>query len=350
MPNLTNEQEQNTMEDDEFFQNLFHREAEYISSTATSVYQLPPKFISFRYKILMWACDIVDRFLYNREVVSMTMDYIDRFMLLYPSPESIGSRTYQLIAMSSLYLAMKLQVEDNKGIVCLEKFSELSVGHLSPKDITSMEFSISTTLNDKLNPVSPTYFVDYFIRLMRPVEPSLVSSTTSQGTRRSHLNMVVGRKVLRELALHFIKLAISLPQNSPYFDLDCCQEQIVHSVLHRETFVPSTVAFVSILLSMKAISKSALPIPIREEFLRKCITLSTTAVDSNLTLNPERDDIKELYIRIKKRFRPEMFSKYFTTGETREDGADNPILIAIQQQGIFEHTFFEEYYSTDTAK
>ena len=98
------------------------------------------------------------------------MDYIDRFLLLHHNPEEISTRSYQLVAMTSLYLAMKLHVgEANyidfqgniqpKNIVSLPEFCELSRGKFSPEDIISMERSILGTLNWKVNPVSPMSFV-----------------------------------------------------------------------------------------------------------------------------------------------------------------------------------------------
>jgi len=357
------------MDEDDFFQirfrSLLHRQSSYIpSSNSTNMFEPPPQHIRFRYKVLVWVYNIVGHYLQDREVVTIVMDYIDRFVLLHPNPDNICARKYQLVAMSSLYIAMKLRAGEASFIamdgtiqakknVSIQTYSELSSGQLSPKDITSMELSILSTLNGKLNPVTSMCFVDCLLRLMKPLEKDNNSSPrSSQSKRNPHLKMTLGREVLHELAMYFTELVILLPENSAYFNLDCRQQEN-NSSLHRETFTPSTVAYVSILLSMEAISVSALPLIVREHFMRKCMQLSNNTDDARndlnlLLLNPDRNDIKELQLRLKRRFRPDLFLKHFTTTTTQNTYITkrHPIKIAIQQCGILEPRFIIDGFSS----
>jgi len=292
--------EKHVLEDDhlqEQIRLLFRREMLYISSTASKVYQAPLQHIRYRHKILVWVHKIVTHFQLNMEVAPITMDFIDRFHLLDQTTERTSSRSYQLVAMTSLYLAMKLNVgEANfidhqgdiqpKNTVCLREFSELSRGQFTPDDIIWMERSLLSTLSWKVNPVSTNCFVHSLLKLMRPAEEN-----------DKVLTLTVGRKILSELAQYFAEVASFLPENSQYCNLDCSQR----GSLHHETFAPSTVAYASIILGMEAISHSALPLDIRNEFLRKCTLCST---QSYLKLHPDRNDIKELQLRIKKSFSP----------------------------------------------
>eukprot|EP00956_Cyclotella_meneghiniana_P012473 scaffold17727_cov81-Cyclotella_meneghiniana.AAC.2 len=80
----------------------------------------------WRKRIALWMYDVVDHFKYDRNVVSIALRYIDQYVsyLLMRKSSSIGEpvvkrRHFQLIAVTSLYLAIKingeLQEEPEKG-------------------------------------------------------------------------------------------------------------------------------------------------------------------------------------------------------------------------------------------
>jgi len=366
-----NENQQISNSEDEFssLRELLDHESCHVASSTTVTkkmyqYQAPPQHIrDYRFKILVWVINVVDHLRFDREVAIITMDCLDRFLLLHTSQENIiiRTQTYQLVAMSCLYLAMKLRLDkDNsndvegikpKRIVSLQKYSELSSGHFSPEDIASMELSISSTLKGKVRPVSSMCFVDHFLRLMRSVmkqDKYLSGISTFQSESDMYLRMTLGREVLHKLAIYFAELAILMPENSPYFNLDDCQQENGFS-LYRESFTQSIIAYVSILLSMEAISDSILPPNIREKFLRECLQLGRTTTsttneqnDMNLTLNPDRKDVNELKARIKGRFRPHIFLKHFTTTTEGRQDDNNCHTIAIEQSGILKPEFLEE--------
>jgi len=325
---------------------LFCRESSYLLVTKAHVYEASLQLVHYRSKILVWVDKTVRQFLYDTQLVTITMDYFDRYVL--QTQNIICPWTLQLVAMSSLYLAMKLHMGDNhyidndgkmqpKRIVSSTSYAELSSGKFSSDALTAMEIYICHTLEWKMNPVTSTTFVDSLLQLMTP--PLLVGNrrnnilpsneaTTIMNTPDEYQKLILSRQVLLKLAKYFNQVVMSLPENSPYFNfvdssgsLDC------------DTFAPSTVAYASILLSMEALTHAALPLIIRNEFLHRCLQLHTD-------LHPHRTDVHELQHKIlKKQFQPSIFLKQFTTTEN----------IAMQKFGILEPTFLEGIIATSST-
>jgi len=322
---------------------LLQRESLYIiSSTAEKNHRPPLQHIRYRHKILEWFYKTADHFQFDREVVAMSMDYVDRFLLLHPSAEEISSRAYQLVAMTSLYLAAKLSIGENSRarVVCLQEYTDLSSGQFSPRNILSMELCVLGTLNWKMNPVSPICFTNHFLRLMGPINEDEIATTILDEDVFS-INMDLTKEVLHELSIYFTEVAMSLPEITPYFHLDSGENDSTDCF----TFAPSTIAFASILLSMEAISNAALPLHIRKLFVQRCIELTR---QSNSTLHPNRKDIQKLKAMIKKGFRPKVFLNQ-TTAENGQVFCKNnsiyPIVIGIRD-GILKSTFLEELSSS----
>jgi lipoyl(octanoyl) transferase len=47
---------------------------------------------------------VIDHFDFSREVVSVSIHYLDRFLAAFP----VNKKTFQLAAMTTLYLAIKV--------------------------------------------------------------------------------------------------------------------------------------------------------------------------------------------------------------------------------------------------
>jgi len=338
------------MHNDAFLQNqiqdqilaLLQRESSYISSsTTTKNYSPPLKHIRNRAEVLKWYYNFVAHYQYDREVITMSMDYLDRFLLSNSTAKDITTRTYKLVAMTSLYLGVKLHVGDisTKRKIHLQDYASLSEGLFSPENISSMERCILDTLNWRVHPVSPMCFVRYFLKLMEPiirkkVINNLSGNNISQDGTYERIHLCI--EVLSSIALYFTELTICMPETTAYFHLNRSK----HCSMDRRTFAPSIIAYASILLSMEMVSYSALPFVIRESFLQKCTQLRNK--DHN-ALHPDRKDIKELQVRIQKNF---TLDKILNQTAAR-DGRDyrcisetNPIDTAIRY-GILNSRFLE---------
>ena len=86
----------------------------------------------WREKICEWSYEVIDHFDYNREIVSVSLNYLDRYL----SSRPVNRKVFQLAAMTSLYLAIKL-FEPTK--MRMNSFIELSRGYFRPEHISAME-------------------------------------------------------------------------------------------------------------------------------------------------------------------------------------------------------------------
>lgn len=89
----------------------------------------------WREKICEWAYQVIDHFDFNREVVAVSLSYLDRFL----STRSVSKKVFQLAAMTSLYMAIKLYEPTTLKI---SSFVELSRGYFTIEHIIAMEETI----------------------------------------------------------------------------------------------------------------------------------------------------------------------------------------------------------------
>ena len=89
----------------------------------------------WRSKICEWSYQVIDHFDYDREIVAVSLSYLDRYLCKRP----VNKRTFQLVAMTTLYLACKLY-DPHK--LRMSSLIELSRGYFTEDHITAMEESI----------------------------------------------------------------------------------------------------------------------------------------------------------------------------------------------------------------
>lgn len=89
----------------------------------------------WREKICEWSYQVIDHFDFSREVVSVSMHYLDRYLARHP----VNKKIFQLAAMTSLYLAVKLH---EPGRLSMSSMIELSRGYFKPCQMAAMEMSI----------------------------------------------------------------------------------------------------------------------------------------------------------------------------------------------------------------
>ena len=86
----------------------------------------------WREKICEWAYQVIDHFDFNREVVAISLSYLDRFLC----KRNVSKKVFQLAAMTSLYMAIKLYEPTTLKI---SSFIELSRGYFTVEHIIAME-------------------------------------------------------------------------------------------------------------------------------------------------------------------------------------------------------------------
>jgi hypothetical protein len=120
-----------------------------------------------RSKMVDWCYKVVDFCKYNRETVSITMNYLDRF-LATPKGSCLCSdiRTFQLACMTCLYTAIKVHEPE---AMQPEAIAKLSQGLYSADEVEAMEFEIIGALEWRLNPPTPLSFLRVYLSFL-PLE------------------------------------------------------------------------------------------------------------------------------------------------------------------------------------
>ena len=89
----------------------------------------------WREKICEWSYQVIDHFDFSREVVSVSIHFLDRYLSTRP----VNEKLFQLAAMTTLYLAIKLY---EPGTLSMESMIELSRGYFMVEQMAEMELSI----------------------------------------------------------------------------------------------------------------------------------------------------------------------------------------------------------------
>lgn len=252
--------------------------------------QLP--YGDWRRKICQWSFRVVDHFRLDREVVSASLNIFDRYLATRPKAlnedtcpcpacqKSIDSRTFQLTAMTSLYLAMKMYSVNSDAYtqrkLSLAHFVDLSRGQFTAVDVSKLELSILKELQWKINPPTPLTTVSYLLRLM-PSRSSLPHSC--------HGNYDLVLHVLHELARYLSELSGCLDSVSTFYS-------------------SSQIAYASILVSMELMTYSSLPLDARKVFNDRAFRVSLATEGALLT--PMDEAIQKLRGIIRNSFWPEM--------------------------------------------
>ena len=195
-------------------------------------YQLNPEYIysqgnvseRCRRRTCEWMYDICDHFKLNREVVAIAIFYVDRYFTLTHSSEvPVPTRQFQLVALTSLFMAIKVhgekdyQVEtdqDDSIEFNLSFCASISRNQFTPQEIECCEQSLLQLLDWHVNPVVTSNVIDALTNYL-----SLTSA---------HPDAILS---IYECAKHLAELAVSVP---------------ALSIEHK----PSVIAFASILYAL----------------------------------------------------------------------------------------------------
>ena len=95
------------------------------------------------------------------------MSFLDRYLAnhLEHHDEGIPKHAFQLLAMTCLYVAVKL---DQPRMLSLETMAHLSRGTFSKSQMQAMEMDILNKLNWHVHPPTPYTFLSHFMQLTKP--------------------------------------------------------------------------------------------------------------------------------------------------------------------------------------
>jgi lipoyl(octanoyl) transferase len=159
---------------------------------------------SWRRKICEWSYEVIDHFGFDREVVSIALNYLDRVIAnkTRDTGASVPRKEFQLAAVTTLYLAIKLHGETDarEGAprkLRINAFVELSRGLFSVETIETTERSILETLEWRVNPPTSVAFIASLLRLLpetfkrQPVHGSVASSIFEMARYLTELSVCV---------------------------------------------------------------------------------------------------------------------------------------------------------------
>ena len=231
-----------------------------------------PLTVAWRRRICEWIFEIVDHFSFDRDVVSIALNYIDRSASLVceSSGKAISRNEFQLLSTSCLYLALKLHGESDttEGFrlkIRISSFEALSSGAFTEEVIEATEQRLCSMLDWRLNQPTPSQFLGYFVRLL-PV--------CSFGTGREEAFQDFAHQVY-DIAKYHTELAC--------FDLPL--------VIHVR---PSSIAYAALLCALdNVLSKTDWSKGMHHAFLR-----NISRVDPSLT--PFNETVVKLKAKLKK--------------------------------------------------
>jgi hypothetical protein len=124
-----------------------------------------------------WMHGICDYFDLNREIAAIATFYVDRYFTLVNSPDApITTRLYQLVALTSLFIAIKTHGElkhhdeenQDHAEFNISFCAQLSRNQFTLKEIEQCEQSLLCTLDWHVNPVVPSCVIDALINYLPP--------------------------------------------------------------------------------------------------------------------------------------------------------------------------------------
>lgn len=142
---------------------------------------------------------MVDHFDFPRDIVSACMGFLDRYLArhLETNPSGIPKHAFQLLAMTCLYIAVKL---DQPRMLSLDTMAHLSRGTFTKEQMRAMEMDILNKLQWRVHPPTPYTFLSYFMQVM-------VSNSNSCNNGKATL-AASGTSKIYEMARYFVELSV----------------------------------------------------------------------------------------------------------------------------------------------
>lgn len=237
---------------------------------------------NWRRRMCEWMFEVTDHYDFDREVVSFAFDYLDRSIPLAYGPTSnkkLSKREYQLYAVTSLYLAIKVHGEMDPNVhgerlkLRITNFQELSRGLFETETIEATEREMLSLFQWRVNPPTCAQYLSSFLRLLPERELMECESPRED---------VICR--IFDVAKYLTELSIFVSDFSFKYN-------------------PSMIAYSAILCAIEYIEESTkrLPFHIQVRFLLNIKNVSNT-------LTPDSVDIRHIQTMLKK-LAPKMFTQ-----------------------------------------
>jgi len=170
---------------------------------------------TWREKICEWSYQVADHFDFSREVVSISISFLDRYL----SARLVDKKEFQLVAMTSLYLAIKLY---EPTALSMQSMIELSRGYFTVDQMATMEMAILKVLSWHVHPATSVCLARHFLQLLP-----------------SHLDVSIKHDII-ELTRFLTELAVIdyffVPKSTSFLSLSA----LLHAMqnLHLDNYIP----------------------------------------------------------------------------------------------------------------
>jgi len=134
-------------------------------SSANSDFSAERIEMVYRQKICEWMYRVVDHFQVSRDLVSISISYLDRY--LAATGAGCNTRVFRLASVAALYIACK-QFDMSRSFIKARTLSELSRSEFSDEDIETMEMQLLSTLKWRMNPPTAPCFVRHIFTILVP--------------------------------------------------------------------------------------------------------------------------------------------------------------------------------------
>ena len=156
-----------------------------ISSNGSTSRSTAALDVACRTRVCKWMFHIIDIMGLQHETAAIAISYLDRFMSISCARKSkqkrsttrCNRREYQLVASTSLYIAIKIH---EPFVLRPEVISSLTRGLVTPDNIIACEKIILTTLRWRMNGPTPHQYINYILKLLPSSSSTSSSSTTDQ--------------------------------------------------------------------------------------------------------------------------------------------------------------------------
>jgi hypothetical protein len=125
--------------------------------------------ITCREKMCEWTYRVCDHFHSNREIVALSLSFLDRFI----DRCSCDRTAFKLASMTTLYMATKVF---NAKQISISSLAELSRGEFEMSHLAEMERIILEALDWRLNPPTVQSFIGYLMALLPSDDARLARS------------------------------------------------------------------------------------------------------------------------------------------------------------------------------
>jgi hypothetical protein len=225
-----------------------------------------------REQICEWCYRVVDYFDISREVVAITLSFLDRFLAAC----SCDRRTYKLAATTALFLAVKVHDEAHKRINFLSVLANLSRGEFEERHVTEMERLMLRALGFRVHPPTTVAFINHVMLL----PPFSIAEPQDDADASAAADFAMAADFLYQKD----PLDMRLPRNlsRQIFDTACFYSELAVLDYSFVTTLPSVLALASVLEAMRRNDIPAKAYKLFSDVVHRLLTEGTTISSEEL--------------------------------------------------------------------